>query len=50
VFINGDHLGIITPKTAEECSWIVFKTVLLSRDEDPKTIDCVLKKPAANDA
>ena len=49
VFINGDHLGIITPVTAEECSWIVFKTVLLARDRDPRKIDCVLKKPTAND-
>jgi hypothetical protein len=48
VFINGDHLGIITPGTTKDCSWVVFKTVLLDRVVDPRSIDCVLPVSASS--
>lgn len=49
VFINGDHLGIITPGTVKDCSWVVFKAVLLDPVVDPRSIDCALPIPATAD-
>ena len=43
VFIPGDHLGIITPASTGACSWIVFKTAVISPAVNPRDVDCAVQ-------
>lgn len=48
VFVRGDHSGIVTPGSADACSWIVFRTAVLEPETDLQTLGCTLKTPHLN--
>jgi hypothetical protein len=43
IFLQGDHMGIVSPTDAEACSLVVLKTALRDRTADLSALPCVLQ-------
>ena len=43
VFLQGDHMGIVSPTGSEACSLVVLKTALHDRAADLSALPCVLQ-------
>jgi hypothetical protein len=44
VFIRGDHMGIVSPARANDCSFVIFKTVVKDHAATLDRIPCALGK------
>ena len=48
LFIVGDHSGIVTPGSADACSWKIFKTAVLEPGTDLRSLNCLLNVKPLN--